>query len=243
MADEGVGEGLGAPLRHRPPDDVAGQPEHEPERRRSERLQRDRRVRRDAGEERARVLPFKPAVGKCAGRADRLQPEAGQHERVLRQVQHRLQDLVGEVGPRLHEGPGEGRVGLAVHAQPLRRPLNRLVKRRRVPVRDRLGHRDVRADPRQPVLFEGERLEERRGRPEGVDRRADVVDEAGPRQLRRARGAARRGVPLQHEHAAARLRHPDRGGQPVRPGADDDGVVVHGEEGKRGRGEEGKRGR
>jgi hypothetical protein len=57
-----------------------------------------------------------------------------------------------------------------------------------------------------------------------VDRRADVVPEAGERQLGRARAAADAVLRLEDEDRASGLRESDRGGEPVRAGADDDCV-------------------
>jgi hypothetical protein len=57
-----------------------------------------------------------------------------------------------------------------------------------------------------------------------VDRGADVVAEAGQRELGRARAAADGVLRLEDEDRAAGLREGDRGRQPVRAGADDDGV-------------------
>jgi len=57
-----------------------------------------------------------------------------------------------------------------------------------------------------------------------VNRRADVVPEAGERQLRGSRTAADRLVAFDYEDRAAGLRERDRSGEAVRPGADNDGV-------------------
>jgi len=48
--------------------------------------------------------------------------------------------------------------------------------------------------------------------------------EAGERQLRRARPATDRVARLEDEDRTAGLRESDRGGEAVRPRADDDGV-------------------
>jgi hypothetical protein len=74
------------------------------------------------------------------------------------------------------------------------------------------------------VELEVERLEERRCRGERVDRRADVVAEAGECELGGARPAADGVTRLDDKDGPSRLGECDRGGEPVRPGADDDGV-------------------
>ena len=59
-----------------------------------------------------------------------------------------------------------------------------------------------------------------------MDRRADVVDVARPRQLLGPGTAAGRGLRLHHEHLAAGERERDRGNETVGPCADDDCVVL-----------------
>jgi len=84
-----------------------------------------------------------------------------------------------------------------------------------------MGERRQRFDP---VDAEVERVEEwRRGR-ERMDRRADVVTEAGQRQLGGPRAASDRVACFDDEDRASGLRKRDGGGEPVRAGADDDGV-------------------
>ena len=56
---------------------------------------------------------------------------------------------------------------------------------------ERVGERGRRMDQLQPVLGEGRLAEERRPERHRMDRRADVVDEARPRQLGRARSRRR----------------------------------------------------
>ena len=58
-----------------------------------------------------------------------------------------------------------------------------------------------------------------------MDRRAGVVHEAGKRQLLRAATAAHGLRALDEVDPAAGAGQHDRGGEPVGPGADDDGVV------------------
>ena len=79
-------------------------------------------------------------------------------------------------------------------------------------------------DELEPVLGQRQRAQERRGERVRVDRRADVMDEAGEGQLGRARPSPDRVGGLEHLDRAARAGEHDRRGQPVRAGADDDGV-------------------
>jgi hypothetical protein len=57
-----------------------------------------------------------------------------------------------------------------------------------------------------------------------VDGRAEVVPEAWECQFDRARAAADAVLRLEDKDRASGLRKSDRGGEPVRAGADDDGV-------------------
>jgi hypothetical protein len=80
--------------------------------------------------------------------------------------------------------------------------------------RRRLDHSEV----------ESELAEKRRRGRERMDRGADVVPESRKRQLGGARAAADRVPSFEDEDGAAGLGQRERGGEPVRAGADDDGV-------------------
>src|SRR3954469_7842871 len=58
-----------------------------------------------------------------------------------------------------------------------------------------------------------------------MDRGAEVMLEAGQRQLGRASAATERRLSFENDDGAAFLRDGDRGGQAIGAGADDDGVV------------------
>jgi len=79
-------------------------------------------------------------------------------------------------------------------------------------------------DPLEPVLLQWQRVEVRGGRAERMDRRAEVVDETGQRELRAARAAADRRLGLAYPDLQARTSERDRGRKSVRPAADDLGV-------------------
>ena len=74
------------------------------------------------------------------------------------------------------------------------------------------------------VELEFERPEEGRCGSERMDRRADVMAETGKCQLGRACAAPNRLARLEDEDRTAGLGEGDRGGEAVRPRADDDGV-------------------
>src|SRR3954451_6445623 len=84
-----------------------------------------------------------------------------------------------------------------------------------------MGGRRIRLDP---LDVEVEGSKERRRQPERMNRRADVVDEAGQRQLGRPEAAAELLLGLVNLHLQPRARQCDRRRETVRAGADDDGA-------------------
>ncbi len=128
-------------------------------------------------------------AGAAAGHA-----EAGQPQRVPGQVQDRAQQVLVErveVRGRRGEQPPPG---LAVLAEPRRGLLERADHRRGAAVVERVGEVDLGPAPLEPVLLQPERAEEGRGRRHRVPRRADVVDHARQRSVRRC-GCRRRSSP------------------------------------------------
>ena len=100
------------------------------------------------------------------------------------------------------------------------------VKRSSVPIIERVCDCDFGFDPFKPEAFQRQQVEERRAGAERMNRRADIVDEARPRQLRRAHPAADCVVRFQHKHRKPGARTRDRRRQPVRPGADYHDIVL-----------------
>ena len=88
-----------------------------------------------------------------------------------------------------------------------------------------MSRRQIRLDP---VHIELERPKERGRQAERMNRGADVVDEAGQRQLGRPQAAAELLGGLVDLHLQPRLGQRDRRRQTVRPGADDDGAFHRG---------------
>jgi hypothetical protein len=86
---------------------------------------------------------------------------------------------------------------------------------------ERVRERGGRFDQVEPEVEAPEERRRCRGR---VDGGADVVAEAGKRQLGGACPAADGVARLENEDRTSRPRESDRGGKPVRPGADDDCV-------------------
>ena len=170
---------------------------------------------------RARVAGERQRRAMQRRRGRRRDPEAGQPQRVLGQVQDRLQavlvDLV-EVRGRRPEKPAPG---APVLAQPRRRLLDRADHRRGAAVVERVRQVDLRPAPLEPVLLQLQRAQEGRCRRHRLPRRADVVDDSRDRQFRAAGAAADRLGRLQHRHLDARLGQRHRAGEPVGARADD----------------------
>ena len=93
-------------------------------------------------------------------------------------------------------GSNSRRHAVAVRPEPRRRSVDRALQQDRRPIVQRVGQRRVRMDPLQAVLRQRELLEARRADRHGMHRGADVVHEAGQRQLGRPRAAADRHPPL-----------------------------------------------
>ena len=136
----------------------------------------------------------------------------------------RREQVVGERVRVPRDRPDEPPVPGVVLAERFARRLDRALEQRRRPVVEGMRERGRRLDPLDAARSEWDRPEERRHQRERVDRRADVVDEAGERELSRARAAADRLPRLEHAHRDAGTGQRDRRGQAVRPGADDDRV-------------------
>jgi hypothetical protein len=75
-------------------------------------------------------------------------------------------------------------------------------------------------DPLQPIRGEWKGSPERRRDSEWMDSRADVVDEAGHRELGRPRSSANSGFRFEHYDFASGLRKDDGSAETVRPGTD-----------------------
>ena len=88
-----------------------------------------------------------------------------------------------------------------------------------------VGERSGRLDPAQAVVGEGKAAEEGAGDAERVAGGAEIVVEAGERDLGGGAGAAEVGVALVDGDGDAALREGDGGGEAVGTGADDVGCA------------------
>ena len=229
---EGVGDRLRSALRARPSDEVGEAAEHQADAGRERTVERQDRVRRQAGEQRRRAVAVEPAPPERRRRTQAVEAEAGQAQRVAGQRQRRRQvvdDGQAALDQRRHQPAPRGTVG----AETGRGVVDRAVQQRGAAV-ERVGQRDRRVAPAHTVLGERQVTQRRRAEAERVDRRADVVAEARLGQLGGAAATARRRGRLEHDDSATGLGHRDRRDEAVGPGADDDGVVLrdrrHGEE-------------
>ena len=81
------------------------EPEDQPERGAERVIERQHRVRRDAGEERSRRVAVEPVAGQAARRAQRRQPEPQHRQRMSRHVDDRPEQLAAELPGIPHERP------------------------------------------------------------------------------------------------------------------------------------------
>ena len=218
LCDERAGDAGAAALDDGPADRV-GENRHDEAEAAAQRVaERLNRVRRAAGEGRARLGGVQPR-GEHSRRLKAERAEADHRQRRDRQRAHRAErvrdDLLRVLDERAHQAPVCPRVG----AEALRRLLHGAPDARRATAVEGVRVGELRLAQRD--LLRAERPKERGGRGERVDRRADVVREAGERELRGLAAATRRLRSLEDldREACARERH--GGGETVRPRSDD----------------------
>ncbi len=208
---------------HRPADRVAQGGEQQAEAAGQGRVERAERVRGHAREQRARAVAAEAPPQRrrpSAGRGGRSAPApaGGGAPRGAARARRRSDRWrgarAGRPGARRRRRRPPGR-------RPSRRPS--APAPRRVPSSRGWARGASGWTSSIPMLLQRQPPEEGRAG-EGVDRRADVVDEAGQRQLGRAAAAPRRVGGLEHQHRAPGLGDRERRGEPVRPRPDDDGV-------------------
>jgi hypothetical protein len=165
------------------------------------------------------------AAREARRRRQPREPEARHQERMARDVHDGFADLAEQPGERLLEGRDGACPRPRVGAQRRERRVARAVEQRRAPVVEGVRERDGGVEVLDAVRAERQ-LRERVGqRCVGDHRGAHVVSEPREGELLGARTAAELVGRLEHEHAAPSGGDQGRGGQPVRPRADHDGVV------------------
>ena len=199
--------------------------EHEPEGRAERPVQPEHRMRGNTGKQcPCRRIP-EPAAGEALCRPQRRQPEPDEPQWVTRQVNDRLQQLLGEVvraADERAEGPAPGPPILV--AEPSGgRGDGSFEDCGRSAVQG-MGERRIGLDQLDPAGGQVDRPEERRGDGQWQDGRADVVAEPRQCQLCGPRPAARRPGCLVDMNRAPRTGDRDRRRQAVRTGPDHDRV-------------------
>jgi hypothetical protein len=199
-----------------------------------------RQHEQDEGERRGRTLiegKYGVRAGTGEERLCRIGPEASRRDalygpeprRCEARNRHGMTRDVGEWGEQffLERGPGsdwpgeELSVGVAIHTETARGRLERSMHHYRRTVVQRVRQHGRRFNHGQ---IEIEPAEEWRCRDQRVDRRADIVPDPRERQFGSASAAADRWLTFEDADRSSGLRQRDRGCEPVRPGADDDGV-------------------
>ena len=223
------GHGVGDPLRpapgDRPADGVAGDPEHQRDGGRRPLLQREERVRRQARDQGAGGGGGEPTVRQASCRADRLPAEsdrrpAGGGASGSGPSRSRVERF-GIGGERPHQPTISLGVGPERPAGGLDRPLEHGHRA----VVERVRQRGRGVDQLQPVLGQRQPAQEGRRQRQRVDRRADVVHEAGQGQLGRSGTAADRRRGLDDPHRQPLSCQRDRGGESIRPRAHHDRIA------------------
>ena len=218
---ECIGDRLRAAFRERPTADMRQHEQHERKRRGRRLLEGKHGVCADAGEERLcgvgpeasrRYALYGPEPRRC---------EARKRQWMTRDVHEWCEQLSFEHGPGSDRPGEELSVGVSIDTEAACSRLERAVHHDRRSVVQRVRQRGRRFHHGQIEL---EPTEERRRWDERVDRRADVVPEPRQRQFSSASAAADRRLTFEDANRSSRLRERDRGCEPVRPGADDDGV-------------------
>jgi hypothetical protein len=175
----------------------------------------------DAGEERPCGVGPEPSrrnalYGLEAGRC-----EARKRQWMTWDVHERREQRSFKHGPGSDRPGKELSVGVSIDTQAACSRLERAVHDDRRSVVQRVRQRGWRFHHGQIEL---EPTEERRRRDERVDRRADIVPEPRQRQFSGASAPADRRLTFEDANRSSGLRERYRSCEPVRPGADDDGV-------------------
>ena len=224
-AAKGVGDGRGTAADHRPADGVGVHAEDEPEAGTQRSIERQHRVRRQAGEQRPGRLAAESRTGESSSRADRGQAEPGHGQRVARHVDHRPEQLRRQairVAHQRREQPTP-RPAVAV-AEAVRRGRHGPFQQHGPVGRQRVRDGSIGVDQLHAMGSPVDGPHERRRQRQRQDRRAHVVVESGERQLLGPGPATDGRGGLVDADRAPGTEQGDRRGQAVRAGADDDGI-------------------
>ena len=178
--DERIRDGLRTTLDHGPADRLGEGGEDQGEGRREWSVEREHRVRRDPGEERSGLFLVELASGKALRRAKRRDSEAGQRQWVSRQVDDRLQQLIGERLAVAHQGSEQAPPGPPVDGpETSSGRRDRTFEDSRTAVVEGMGERRVGLDELDASRRQVHGSKEGRRERERQDRGADVMTESG----------------------------------------------------------------
>ena len=181
-------------------------------------------MRGDAAEESLR-LRRPEGSGEHRGRQGGGQAEAGEADRMTRQMKDRLEEVLGEAPERTRRSAEEPLPGTAVGPEARGRLVDRVPQDTGAAVVEGMGEVDLRPEPLEPVAAEVQRVEEGGADRHRVDRGAVVVEDAGDRELAGPRASPDRLRRLEHGDADAGAGQLNRAGEPVGPRPDDDRVA------------------
>src|SRR5215213_4480222 len=189
VGEQRVRQPLRAAANDGPAHGVTRDREQEPEGGRTPCVEREKRVRRVAGEEGARTHAGK--LPRHARRPpQRLQAKACHQEGMSGRAEWRREHIFGQLGPCRHKRRVLSTPSRTAVAQAERGGIDRAFEEDGGAVVEGMCERGGRLHPLEPVGIEGKAAEER-GRPrEWVDCRAHVVGEAGQREAGRSETAA-----------------------------------------------------
>jgi hypothetical protein len=178
-------------------------------------------VRADAGEERLRGVGPKASRRYALYGPEPRRCKARKRQWMTRDVHEWCEQRSFERGPSSDRAGEKLSVGISIDTQAARGRVERAVHHdcravvQRVRQRGwRLHHGQIELEPTE----EGRRWDQR------VDRRADIVLEPRQRQFSSSSATADRRLTFEDANRSSGLRKRDRSCEPVRPGADDDGV-------------------
>ena len=202
-------------------------PQHQPERPARRPAERQRRVRRDAGEQRPGPRPRNASFASSRGRQQPEHAESRQQQWVPGQAataRATSGEQIAASAPRTGPSAAPG----AAHPAQADAPVVSVDRSSRTAVPSSSGWASGTGGwiHSRPCSASGSRRNSGEATPERVDRRADIVGEARAASAPRSgRAAAGRAGGLADQHRAPGPSQHDRRRQPVRAGPDDDGIV------------------
>src|SRR5579863_905134 len=175
---ERVGDALRAAAGNRPACHVPGNGEDQSEGSRRYPFERQHRMRRQPGEERSRPFAAEMKFGESGCGAKSQQPEQSSGEWMARNARHPEQERF-RPRPVLDQTVEHALVALGVWTKNRGGFIDGAQQNGGGAVVERMRQRDRRLDPREAVLLERQRAEERRDNGHGVHGRANVVEKSG----------------------------------------------------------------